>query len=199
MVFRPAKKLVLASASPRRRKLLSQIGWDFEAAATDIDEVFDPRLSAAENAMHLSRLKAEAAAPSFENALILAADTIVQLQNELLGKPVDEADARRILRLLSSHSHTVTTGVTLFDRPTNRFFSFCETTVVTFRDLDDDEIIQYVKSGSPMDKAGGYGIQDDRGALFVSRIEGCYYNVIGLPLVGVYLAAREFTMNIQSS
>ena len=185
------KPLILASQSPRRITLLRQIGLRPEVVPCDVPEEFSPDLTAAENARVLAIRKAECVAGRYEDAIVLGADTIVAIDGCLLGKPVDADDARRMLRQLSGASHTVYTGYALLERPTGLSVVGVEATTVTFRDLPSDEIEEYVRSGSPMDKAGAYGIQDDYGAVFVSRVEGCFYNVVGLPLSRVYLALQQ--------
>lgn len=185
------KPLILASQSPRRVALLRQIGWEPEVVPCDIPEEFSPDLTAAENARVLALRKAECVAGRYEDAFVLGADTIVAIDGRLLGKPVDPDDARRMLMQLSGARHTVFTGYALLDRPTGLSAVGVEATMVTFRELPSDEIEEYVRSGSPMDKAGAYGIQDDYGAVFVSRVEGCFYNVVGLPLTRVYQALQQ--------
>lgn len=187
-----SKKLILASRSPRRQHLLRQIGLDFEVRESGIEEDFDTSKAPRENVLLLSREKASAVASSFRNAIILGADTIVVLDGEILGKPFDEADAIRMLKKLSGRIHKVFTGFTLIDRPSDRSISASEMTRVTFRRLSQMEIADYVRSGSPMDKAGAYGIQDDYGAVFVEKIEGCFYNVVGFPLARFFLTMRDF-------
>ncbi len=192
-----AKPIVLASKSPRRIHLLNQIGISPKILPADIPEDFNPSLSAAENAMHLAREKAKAIAPQCENAFIVGADTIVVLGDILLAKPEDGADARRMLQMLSGKTHTVITGFTILDNSTGEHVSDFESTAVTFRDLPADEIDEYVSGGSPMDKAGAYGIQDDYGAVFVTRIEGCFYNVVGFPLSKFYVTLEKFQAHVK--
>lgn len=186
---------VLASASPRRRQLLSMAGFRFDVDPSGVDESFDgtdPR----DQAIRLAERKAADVAARHPGRWTLAADTIVVFGTELLAKPVDPADARRMLRQLSGHTHEVVTGVSL--RNDTRVHSFATTTHVTFADLSDSEIDAYVATGSPMDKAGAYGIQDDLGALFIERIDGCYYNVVGLPLRQVYAVMKRQAPNLTS-
>ncbi len=180
--MRVLKPLVLASKSPRRIALLKQIGLEFVVAPTDLAEEFDLSLSPDENARVLALEKAQDVSKKFDDAIIIAADTIVVLDRILFGKPVDEEDARRMLRLLSGKTHIVVTGIALVDCSSSQHLVASEETLVTFRELPEEEIREYVAGGSPMDKAGAYGIQDDYGAVFVSRIEGCFYNVVGFPL-----------------
>lgn len=183
--------VVLASRSPRRLALLSRTGFTVRVIVSDVPEILDPALSPEANAEVLARLKAEHVARDVEEGIVLGADTIVVLDHHVLGKPEDEEDAVRMLSLLSGRTHTVYTGYALVERPSGRVVSGVEETQVTFRVLPEEEIRAYVRGGSPMDKAGAYGIQDDYGAVFVTRIEGCYYNVVGLPLARIYLAYNE--------
>ena len=189
--------IILASRSPRRAQLLRQIGVAFETSVCDIDELFDPAMSPVENARALSYMKAADVASRYRRGIVLGSDTIVVLDGMLLGKPVSEEDARRMLRTLSGRTHTVVTGFALVDAESKKSYIDCEQTDVTFRSLDDDEIAAYVAAGSPMDKAGAYGIQDDFGAVFVERIAGDYYTVVGLPLSKVYCALQQFMTLLQ--
>ncbi len=186
------KKIILASASPRRKLLFTQTGFDYEIVPSDFEEFFDANISAQENAIVLSKLKAIEVAKRFQNAFVVGADTIVVLNGDIMGKPTDANDAVSMLKKLSGREHTVYTAFTIVDRPSNKFISEIETTAVKFRELEEEEIYSYVKSGSPMDKAGAYGIQDDYGALFVERINGCFYNVVGFPLTKFYITIKKF-------
>ena len=186
------KKLILASASPRRRALLRQIGMRFEVRESGVDEDVASTLSPEEYVISLSKKKASAVAATEDNAIVIGADTIVVIDNTIIGKPTAEQEATEMLTTLSGKTHEVFTGFTLFDRPSNTSVSAVEITKVTFRALDADEIALYVRSGSPMDKAGAYGIQDDYGAVFVEKVEGCFYNVVGFPLARFYTTLKEF-------
>ena len=180
-------RLVLASASPRRSALLSQIGLTFEVRPSDIVEPPHTTYSnnpASEVTQKLALLKAAAVSQHFDDALIIGADTLVSLDGELLGKPTDDADAFKMLTHLSGTCHEVVTGVALVDAQTEREVVWSETTQVYFRELQSTEIDAYIASGEASDKAGAYGIQG-RGAAFVRRIEGCYFNVVGLPLASL--------------
>lgn len=187
------KKVVLASQSPRRQALLRQLGLQFDVRPSEVDEDALTGVSPAEHVTTLSYEKAAAVAPSYGDAVVIGADTIVVLDSEILGKPSSEAVAEAMLSRLSGREHDVYTGFTIFDRPTDRSVSEYEVTRVRFRRLGREEILAYVRSGSPMDKAGGYGIQDDYGAVFVERIEGCFYNVVGFPLTKFYVSMQAFT------
>ena len=173
-------KIILASASPRRRELLSALGLSFEVRPALGEEHPVPGLSGGETAKLLSRAKClEIAAGADGDDVVIAADTVVCLDDEILGKPADEADAARMLRALSGRDHRVFTGVTVARG--GRVLSDYEETAVHFRPLTEREIAAYIATGEPMDKAGAYGIQG-RASLFVRGIEGDYFNVMGLPL-----------------
>ena len=170
--------VILASASPRRKELLSLFGVPFVIRAADIDEAMDPAKTPFDEVARVSRLKALATERTGED-VVIAADTIVVCAGEVLGKPRDEADARRMLRLLSGRDHQVMTGVTVLRGETA--VTFTEVTDLHFRDLSEKEIARYVATGEPMDKAGSYGIQGGA-ALFCTGMKGDYYNVMGLPV-----------------
>ncbi len=187
--------LVLASNSPRRRRLLEQLGFDLLVDPSHVDETFDPSQTPAEMAMALAKAKANDVARRHPGQIVLGADTIVVLDGEMLGKPTDAADACRLLALLAGRSHEVWTGVCLRG-PTDDETCFAERTEVEFAPLTDAEIEAYVATGSPLDKAGAYGIQDDWGAVFVSGIRGDYYNVVGLPLHALYRHLRRLRLPV---
>lgn len=175
-------RIILASQSPRRRQLLAQTGvTDFEILVPQADESYNPANSPEEIVSSICRKKGEAAQKLVQDssALIIAADTMVFLDGLRLGKPRDEADAFAMLSALSGRTHHVCTGVTVCQG--TRFETRSETTAVTFRPITEREIWAYIRTGDPMDKAGAYGVQG-RAALFVSGIEGDYFNVMGLPL-----------------
>lgn len=190
--------VILASSSPRRRQLLAQIGVQFTVVPPDADESQLPDESPQQMVQRLAQLKARAVAGQQPTGLVLGADTTVVLNNAVLGKPTDPSDAGRMLRNLSGKAHTVFTGWAIVDAATGAEVMGCGSADVTFRPLDDDEIEAYVATGSPLDKAGSYGIQDDLGAVFIERIEGDYYTVVGLPLAQVYCALRAIALQ-QSS
>lgn len=183
--------LLLASQSPRRRFLLSLLGLEFDVTSVEIDEDKFSSLLPSDIVCELAERKAIEASKLFDKHFIITADTLVFLDNEVLTKPTNHEDAYRILKLLSGQTHQVYTGITLFDSETKSMLIDFEKTDVTFRNLEDDEIWSYINSGSPMDKAGAYGIQDDFGAVFVERIEGDYYNVVGLPLCKLYKMLKK--------
>lgn len=181
--------IILASGSPRRRQLLEQLGLSFTVQSSDVDESVEPGLSPAAMVEQLSLRKGQAVAERVgPDSLVLAADTVVALGDAVLGKPQDRAKAVSMLTSLSGKTHQVYTGVTLLGG--GRRVTEHETTAVTFRSLSREEIVAYVDTGEPMDKAGAYGIQG-YGALLVERLEGDYFNVMGLPLcrLGRMLAA----------
>jgi septum formation protein len=191
-----SKPLILASRSPRRIALLRQIGLSPQVVPSNIAEEFDRGATPAENAVRLAHAKAVDVGRDVGNGLVIGADTIVVLDGDYLGKPDDERDAVRMLERLSGRTHVVVTGVSILDRPTDRSVSAYEETSVTFRNLPRGEIEAYVSQGTPMDKAGAYGIQDDYGAVFVSRVEGCYYNVVGLPLSKFHSMLQKFSSQL---
>jgi septum formation protein len=186
--------LVLASASPRRKKLLEQIGLEFQVNVSAFDEDSVPtHLSPPDYVQLLAQSKALAVSQNLDfRAIVIGADTTVVLDGQILNKPTDVANASRMLALLSNRTHEVCTGIALVETATNRIITDVCRTEVRFRALDTAEIKAYVDSGSPLDKAGSYGIQDDFGAVFVQEIRGCYYNVVGLPLELLYRRLREF-------
>ena len=185
-------KIVLASGSPRRKELLEGLGVDFEVRLLPgIDESVPKGLSARATARAIAQKKAEAYRTTLgEQELIITADTIVWLDGQVLGKPHDEADARRMLRLLRGRTHQVVTGVTL--QTTEKQHTFDCVSDVTFSDLTDWEIDFYIRQYKPLDKAGAYGIQEWIGYVGVERIEGSYFNVMGLPVQRLYQALKTF-------
>ncbi len=176
------KKLILASASPRRKVLLEQIGLVFEVVASDVPESFPPETPVRAQAGELAVCKAAQISDRFASGIVIGADTVVVLDGRPLGKPEDSQQAIEMLRALSGRSHEVITAVAVINAADGRIERGDECTQVFFRKLSDREIRGYIASGEPMDKAGAYGIQG-KGALLVRRIEGCYSNVVGLPLV----------------
>lgn len=178
-------KLILASASPRRAEILRTVGWPFEALAVDIDESRRVGEEAAVYVERLARAKAEAAALRAPGSTILGADTVVLIESEVLGKPLDDEDARRMLRLLQDRWHQVLTGVALINGETGSSKIAHEVTEVRFAAMNEDEISWYVATGEPQDKAGAYAIQG-RGARFVKEIRGDYFNIVGLPVRLLY-------------
>lgn len=179
-------KLLLASRSPRRRELLRGAGFDFDVRPSTVEETAAPNETPEAFARRAAREKAlEVAASAPPESLVLGADTVVVADCEILGKPTNAPDAARMLRLLSSVTHRVITGVCIVRAPDRVEALAHETTFVTFRSLDEEEIRDYLVSGEPFDKAGAYGIQG-LASKFVTRVEGCYFNVVGLPVALVY-------------
>jgi septum formation protein len=189
-------RLILASASPRRRELLANAGWNFEVIPSAVDEAPLAGESPENYARRVARHKAlDVASKLPPGCIVLGADTVVVSDGEILGKPRDPADAVRMLRILSGVSHRVITGVCLARPPAEVLALTHETTRVTFRALDESEIADYVASGEPLDKAGAYGIQG-LASKFVTRIEGCYFNVVGLPVAVVYGLLKDCTTRL---
>lgn len=184
------EQLILASSSPRRAEILRAVGWPFEVFAAGIDETAHAGESAPTYVERLAREKAEAVASERTFGLVLGADTVVTIDSEILGKPRDETDARRMLRSLSGRWHEVLTGVALARAESERGVVAHERTRVRFAKLTDEEIDWYIATGEPMDKAGAYAMQG-RAALFIEAIEGDYWNVVGLPVRLLYQLAAE--------
>ncbi len=178
--------LVLASGSPRRRRLVSQIVRNVTFDASEAEEHIYPEEAASDAVCRLALDKAVDVSRRHEAALILGADTVVVLDGSILGKPVDANDAAVMLRALSGRTHVVFTGLALIHPSTSRSVTVAVCTKVHFDTLSVAEIAAYVRSGAPLDKAGAYGIQDDMGSLFVQGVEGDYFNVVGLPLNKLY-------------
>jgi septum formation protein len=185
-------KIILASNSPRRKELLAGLDVQFEVRVLKgIDESYPATLPTAEIAEYIAQKKAAAYRETIAaDELVITADTIVALGDEVLGKPKDAADAHRMLRELSGQTHQVITGVVLTTKERQEHFSVVSN--VTFKELTDDEIDYYVETYKPMDKAGAYGIQEWIGYVGVTRLEGSYFNVMGLPVQRIYEALRRF-------
>jgi len=186
-------KLILASGSPRRAEILRAAGFQFELCAPDIPEVRQPGELAAHYVQRLAEEKARAVARKIgsrdSGGIILAADTTVVVDGTILEKPADAAEARSMMERLSGRTHEIYTGVALLQLPEGRMRVFTEVTSVDFAPLTPEEISDYVASGESLDKAGSYAIQG-RGGKFVKRIDGCYFNVMGLPLGRIYQELR---------
>ena len=193
-------RLVLASQSPRRSALMRHVGFSFDTIIPNVDEDSVPTsMQPASYVEHLALLKASTAAAIVpDQAIVIGSETTVVLDRCVLNKPRDEADAFRMLRTLSGRTHTVHTGLALVHTTGSSKHQRVSSraTHVTFRELSDGEIHAYVASGSPLDKAGAYGIQDDFGAVFVHRVEGCYYTIVGLPLELLYTELRELVKGL---
>jgi len=186
------KRLILASKSPRRQQLLRELGVEFEVWANgDDEELFPDGLPMTEIPMYLAKGKAQPLLSNLsKNDILITSDTIVWCNGHIIGKPTDEDDAFRILTLLSQNKHIVVTGVCLSS--TTKSKCFCVTTDVYFCKLTDDEMWYYIKNYKPFDKAGAYGIQEWIGYIGVERIDGSYFNVMGLPVQQLYIQLQEF-------
>ena len=183
------KKIVLSSNSPRRKELLGELGIDFEVRVIEgIDETYPKELSVEEVPQYIAREKARVYIVG-KDEVLLTADTVVVLGNEIMGKPHDEADAMRMLRQLSGKTHQVITGVCLTTN--DKQVTFADITDVSFAELTDEEIKFYVDNFRPLDKAGAYGIQEWIGLAGVTGIKGSYFNVVGLPVHRVYAELKK--------
>ncbi|HOM01812.1 MAG TPA: Maf family protein [Acetivibrio sp.] len=194
-------RIVLASASPRRSELLRQLGLEFEVVLSDIDESNKENLKADELVQHLAYKKALDVAKKLESRdsgknryLVIGADTVV-VKDGILGKPKDRDDAVRMLKHLSGSWHEVMTGIAIIDTKDFKSEKSVEVTKVKMKELSDDTVLAYVDSKEPMDKAGAYGIQE-KGAILVERIEGCYFNVVGLPLARLSDLLKGFGVSV---
>lgn len=186
-------KLILASASPRRAEILTAVGWGFTKDAADIDEAELPGENPGDYVCRLALEKALAVAERYEDVIILGADTTVVIDNQIIGKPVDLADAGRMLKMLSGKRHEVLTGVSLVKKSKTegqKIASGLQRTAVKFAEINQEEIDFLVERGSPLDKAGAYAVQA-QAALFIEGIEGDYWNVVGLPISLVYRLMRQ--------
>jgi len=191
-------KLILSSASPRRAEILRDAGLSFVVLSSAIDETAVPGETPQQHVQRLADAKAElVAARTVGPAIVIAADTVVVLEGQILGKPRSTEEARRMLELFSGRTHSVITGVTVLRLPEMERRRFIETTVVYFARLSRDEISRYLSTEEPYDKAGAYAIQGHAGR-FIPRIEGCYFNVVGLPLTHVVAALRELGWSEES-
>ena len=192
------RKLILASGSPRRKELLEREGFAFEVLTSSADERYEPGMPPSQVAPLLASIKARAVAQTLPpeelaGSVLVGADTIVALDGTIYGKPADAEDARRMLRELSGRTHQVITGVCIIAG--GQEHCLAELTDVSFHSLNEDEIAAYVASGEPLDKAGAYGIQG-KGAVLVEKIEGCYNNVVGLPLTMLDSMLKEIGVNM---
>lgn len=183
------KKIILASASPRRKELLTTAGVEFEVLVSEADETVPEGTAPKDAAIMTAEKKALAVAENSRDSVVIGADTIVVIDGKILGKPKDEADAADMLRTLSGREHDVITGVCITDGEKTE--KFAQVSRVRFYDLTDDEITAYVATKEPMDKAGAYGIQG-RGCVLVESIEGDYFNIVGLPVAATVRALKNF-------
>ncbi|MFZ3588328.1 Maf family protein [Bacillus sp. DJP31] len=181
--------LILASSSPRRKELLTNLGITFEVSSSSIEEIVDPSATPVENVLSLAQQKAMEVAKRFPSSYVIGADTMVTLGSIILGKPKNEEDAFRMLKLLSGVTHSVLTGVSIVKDA--KATSFYVGTDVTFWELTDEEIHRYIETREPFDKAGSYGIQG-LGSLFVKEIKGDYFSVVGLPISTLLRELKQF-------
>lgn len=175
------KNLILASASPRRADLLKMLGFTFQVIPSHVSEKVETPVSPADHVLEISSRKAITVAKNFHEELVLAADTVVSLENDILEKPIDSFDATNMLTRLSGTTHQVLTGITLIDTSCGNCLSDIAVTDVTFRTLSMNEIYRYTATKEPLDKAGAYAAQG-KASVFIESISGCFYNVVGLPL-----------------
>ena len=189
-------QVILASNSPRRKQLLADLGIEFEVRSANVDEHIPSGMISTEVPEYLARIKAEAVHQQAKNSLVIAADTVVILENSILGKPKSPQQAKDYLIELSGKNHQVVTGVCVKYEEKTRLFK--DTTQVSFRKLTPDEIDRYVDKYQPMDKAGAYGIQEWIGMIGVTAIEGSYFNVVGLPVHKLYLALKQIATELEA-
>lgn len=183
-------KLLLASNSPRRKELLQNLGFTFEVVSIACDEIYPENLEVEEVAEYLSELKANAFRGLEKDEILITADTIVALENEILGKPKDEAEARKMLRKLAGKTHQVYTGFTI--RSLEKNISKTDVASVEIDELSDPEIDFYIKNYKPFDKAGSYGVQEWLGMAKIKKIEGSYYTIMGFPTHLIYSVLKDF-------
>ncbi|MCF8000254.1 MAG: Maf family protein [Halanaerobiales bacterium] len=189
------RKVILASSSNRRKELLNRLGIKFTTMPSNLDESGYDKESPDNLVKQISLDKASKVAGFVEDALIIAADTIVVFNDEILGKPVDEEDAFKMIKLLNNTNHKVYTGLAIISADDKMHYLDYDLTEVSMRKIDDDEIERYIKTGEPMDKAGAYGIQG-KGGVFVEKIFGSYFTVMGLPIHKLSLALKSFGVDI---
>lgn len=182
-------KLLLASQSPRRKELLSSLGFDFEVIKIDCEEILPEDIEIGEAAAYLSDLKAAAFRELTDDEVLLTADTVVAIDNQILGKPKDENEARHMLRLLSGKTHQVYTGITI--KSVNKTWTETDVADVELDEITDDEIEYYIQNYRPFDKAGSYGIQEWLGMAKISKMNGSFYTIMGLPTHLVYKILKE--------
>lgn len=186
--------MILVSKSPRRKAILELAGYKFKIHVADVDETFPEHLGFDEIPVYLAEKKALHVANDFENEILIAADTIVVIQDKILGKPKDMQEAYDMLSILSGNVHTVITGgCVVFNE---NIITFSDKSLVYFRDLTDDEILYYIENFKPLDKAGAYGVQDWIGVVGIEKIDGSFYNVMGLPMHKVYKALELMSQQI---
>lgn len=182
-------KLLLASQSPRRKELLSSLGFDFEVVKIDCEEILPENIEIGEAAAYLSELKANTFRTLVEDEVLLTSDTVVAIDNQILGKPKDEADAKKMLQQLSGKIHQVYTGITI--KTLKKTITETDVANVELDDISDEEIDFYIKNYKPFDKAGSYGIQEWLGMAKITKMEGSFYTIMGLPTHLVYKILKE--------
>jgi len=189
------KKLVLASSSPRRIELLKQIGFDFEVIPAHIEEEKVINLNPDELVKKIAVEKVISVSRKVRNSIVIGADTLVYAENKILGKPGTEKEALDMLLLLSNKWHKVYSGIAVLDTETQKLIVDVEESSVKFKGISEKEARNYIQTGEPMDKAGAYAIQG-KGAVFIERIEGCYYNIVGLPLFKLVKLLEQFNVYV---
>lgn len=194
-IFLKMKKIILASSSPRRKTLLEQIGLKFEIDPSNYNEGAVSEMEPRKLAEYLSLKKAIEVAKRHEETVVISADTVVVIDSKILGKPKTSEEAKSMLKKLSGKCHSVITGFAIIDTGDNKQISKSVETKVYFKNLSEKEIDAYISTGEPMDKAGAYGIQG-KAALFVERIEGDYFNVVGLPVLSLTEELKNFGIKI---
>ena len=189
------KKIILASQSPRRRDLLKQIGLEFEIDSSNYEEDMTLDMEPKKLAEYLSLGKAKDVAQRHKNSIVISADTIVAVDNEVFGKPKTPEKAKYMLQKLSGRAHSVISGFTIIDTETNKQISKSVETKVYFKNISEEEMDAYIATGEPLDKGGGYAIQGIA-ALFVEKIEGDYFNIVGLPIIALTDELKNFGIKI---
>lgn len=189
------KKIILASNSPRRKDLLKQIGLEFEIDPSNYEEDMTLKMNPSKLAEHLSLGKAEDVAKRHKDAIVISADTIVAIGGEVFGKPKTEERSKYMLQKLSGKAHSVITGFTIIDTETNKQISKSVETKVYFKNISEEETDAYIATGEPLDKGGGYAIQG-LAALFIEKIEGDYFNIVGLPIGAIVEELKNFGVKI---
>lgn len=182
-------KLLLASQSPRRKELLSKLGFDFEVVKIDCEEILPEAIKIGEAAAYLSELKAKAFRDLTTDEVLITADTVVASEGQILGKPKDEAEAKHMLRMLSGKTHQVYTGITI--KSVDKTFTETDVADVELDEISDDEINYYIQNYKPFDKAGSYGIQEWLGMAKIKKLNGSFYTIMGLPTHLVYKILNE--------
>lgn len=193
MSIQLSKPLVLASNSPRRKEIMANAGFSFEVKVKPTDEAFSSEMPVEDVPIFLAKTKALCFEEELGDELILCADTVVIIDNQILNKPADAAEAKTMLQTLSGKTHRVITGVCILSK--NETITFADTAFVTFKELSDWEIEHYIKVCRPFDKAGAYGVQDFIGMIGIPEIKGSFYTVMGLPIHKVYEAMSKFMIN----